>query len=427
MHVNTRQTHDETSHTPDDARTNRARDEDDARAADGARPDALNSRARSDVRLCVVAPYEPVLTETFIRGHLERLPARTTLLHSWPLMEGERHVFSAPRRAYHKLLRALTGDKTRETNAAFVAALRRARADAVLAEYGDTGAQVAEACRRTGLPLVVHFHGYDASVREVLEENAESYPFMFRVAAAVVAVSRAMQRRLISLGAPPEKVHYNPYGIDCAKFGGARPENASPVFVAVGRFVEKKAPQLTVEAFAEVHAAVPEARLRMVGDGPLLEECRALASRLGVAGAVEFLGARAHDFVQEEMRAARCFVQHSVEAANGDCEGMPVGILEACASGLPVVSTRHAGIPDVVVEGETGLLVEERDVRGMAEAMLRLARDPELAARMGRAARQRAAENFSSERSIAGLWSIIESAIKSGVARRPHVHDSTTR
>lgn len=375
----------------------------------------------SGVRLCVVAPYEPALTETFIRGHVERLPAaRTTLLYGYPLTEKGRPVLSTTRRASHKLARKLFGAKIeREYTDAFIEGIRRARADVVLAEYGDVGAQVTEACRRLGVPLVVHFHGFDASVREVLAEHRESYPRMFREAAAVIAVSRAMRRKLASLGAPEAKLHYNPYGIDCARFGGADPSSAPPVFVAVGRFVEKKAPQLTIKAFAAARGEHGDARLRMVGDGPLLEECRALARELGLGGAVEFLGAQPHERVQEEMRGARCFVQHSVEAPNGDCEGTPVGVLEAGASGLPVVATRHAGIPDAVVEGETGLLVEERDVAGMAAHIRTLARDPALAATLGQNARRHIAENFSMEQSDRKLWSIIEScAARRDASRR---------
>ncbi len=377
--------------------------------------------ARSDTRpgspappsLCVATPYEPVLSETFIRGHIERLPARVTLLYGWPLApHGGRPILAAPRRAAHKLRRTLLrGGIERELTEAYATAFRRARADAVLAEYGPVGVLVVDACRRLGVPLVVHFHGFDASAREVLAEHRDSYPEMFRAACAVVAVSRAMRQKLIALGAPPEKVRYNPYGIDCGEFGGAEPESAPPVFVAVGRFVEKKAPHLTLRAFDEVRRAHPSARLRMVGEGPLLVSCRALAAELGLGGAVEFLGAQSHERVREEMRAARCFVQHSVEAPNGDCEGTPLGILEAGASGLPVVSTRHAGIPDAVVEGETGLLVEEGDVGGMAEGMARLAGDAALAGRMGRAARRQIAENFSVEKSDRNLWAIIESCM----------------
>jgi glycosyltransferase involved in cell wall biosynthesis len=292
-----------------------------------------------------------------------------------------------------------------------MAAFRRSRPDVVLAEYGTTGVSTMDACLQMDIPLVVHFHGYDASVHSVLEENADTYPVMFRVAAAIIAVSRAMERKLISLGAPPEKVHYNPYGINCNNFGGADPSSAQPVFLAVGRFVEKKAPQITLRAFALVHRSLPEARLRMVGDGPLLNQCRNLAKELGIEDCTMFLGAQSPAVVQEEMRSARCFVQHSMEAANGDCEGTPLGIVEAGASGLPVVSTRHAGIADVVVENETGFLVDEGDVEGMAENMLRLAQESELARKLGKTARQRIESHFSEGCSDRRLWEIIESCI----------------
>ena len=295
--------------------------------------------------------------------------------------------------------------------AAYVAAFRRSHVDVVLAEYGPTGVAVMEACRKSNLPLLVHFHGYDASVREVLRENAETYPAMFKQAAAIIAVSRAMERKLISLGAPAEKVHYNPCGIDCDDFDGADPEHAAPIFLAVGRFVEKKAPQLTLRAFAKVHEALPEAHLRMIGDGPLLDECRELARQLNIEQAVTFLGAQSHEVVRDEMRKARAFAQHSVEAANGDCEGTPIGILEAGASGLPVVSTRHAGIPDVVIEGETGFLVDEKDVESMAAYMVRLVHDTALASRLGHAARLHIESAFSSKHSISRLCAIIESCL----------------
>ena len=104
--------------------------------------------------------------------------------------------------------------------------------------------------------------------------------------------------------------------------------------------------------------------------------------------------------------------QHSVMSATGDCEGTPVSILEAGATGLPVVSTRHAGIPDVVIEGETGLLVDEHDDTSMAQHMIRLAQEPELAGRMGKAAREHIQKNFSKELRIGNLWSIINSCIE---------------
>lgn len=362
-------------------------------------------------RLCVVTPYLPTLSETFIKAHIERLPAQVTLVHSWPPQIDSTSVLSPAARLSNKVRGFLGQNRKNQIASAYKLALRRCSAEAVLAEYGPSGVMVMDACRELDIPLIVHFHGYDASVHEVIKQNAESYKVMFSVAHAVIAVSRAMERKLISLGSPEEKVFYNPYGIDCERFGGANPREADPVMVAVGRFVEKKAPHLTLQAFAKVQRKVPEARLRMIGNGPLLEDARALAVQLGIGESVVFLGPQPPDVVQSELRAARCFVQHSVEATNGDCEGTPLGILEAGASGLPVVSTRHAGIPDVVVEGVTGFLVDEGDFESMATHMKTLMDDPELAGRMGASARAHIKTNLSEHQSLSRLWKVIESTI----------------
>lgn len=374
-------------------------------------------KGKDERTLAIVLPYAPAPSETFITNHIVNLPAKIVTVQGWrPSIEG-RTVLSFPQLIFHKVLRSLSGQGLgRETTAAYVKAFRGHRVAAVLAEYGTTGVMTVDACRQLHIPLIVYFFGYDASVTSVLEEHAESYRRMFQEACAIIAISRSIRRRLVSLGAPPEKVHYIPCGADCGQFAGASPADAPPLFLAVGRFVEKKAPHLTIRAFAMVHSAHPSARLRMIGDGPLWNECRELARTLGVAEAVEFLGTQTHSVVGSEMQQARCFVQHSVAAASGDCEGTPVGILEAGGSGLPVISTRHSGIPDMVIEGETGFLVDEGDVEGMAKHMLHIAEDPALAARLGQASRKRIEEHFSLAGTISALWEVIE-ACMNGVPR----------
>jgi glycosyltransferase involved in cell wall biosynthesis len=368
-------------------------------------------QSKSDSSICIVTPYFPVLSETFIREHIDHLPAKVSLVYGWPPKFANRSILPNSIRLAYRIRKKLFPKTLDHTTAAYITAFRRLRPDAVLAEYGPTGTLVFDACHKLAIPLIVHFHGYDASIHQVLRDHAETYRAMFLQSQAVIAVSRSMQAKLISLGALQETVHYNPYGIDCKNFGGANPASAQPVFLAVGRFVEKKAPQLTISAFAAVHRDCPEARLRMIGDGPLLDVARQTAVDLGLTEAITFLGPQPHEVVQKEMRSARAFVQHSVEAANGDCEGTPVGILEALASGLPVVSTRHAGIPDVIIDGKVGFLVAEKDVDGMAQRMSLLIRQPELAGQIGAAAREHIVSNFSQEKSLGNLWKIIASTI----------------
>lgn len=369
------------------------------------------------MKLCVAKNQEIGLTETFIRVQIERLPAEVSVIHGSPpcLEEGKAPLaVPAPVQIYLRVRRRLSGHRTAWSSrtAEYVSLLKASGAEVVLAQYGTTGVAVMEACRRLGLPLVVHFHGYDASRTDVLEKNQEGYRSLFQQASALIAVSRKMRERLIQLGAPPEKVVLNPCGVSLKVFEAGSPAGSGPVLLAVGRLVEKKAPHLLLLAFAQVHRQCPEARMRLVGDGPLRHVMEELAVGLGLEGAVELLGAQPHDVVGSEMQRARAFVQHSVVAANGDSEGMPISILEAGASALPVVSTDHAGIPDAVLDGETGFVVPERDVNAMAERMLQLVRDPLLAEQMGKAARRHIAERFSQEYRLGRLWDVIESAHK---------------
>lgn len=368
------------------------------------------------MRICIATRHAYGECESFIRAHIDRLPAKVEVLWGRGLNRvGDSLELRAP-----LLLRIASlpvpGPFAQRRGRwlwrkAVTRYLRHGRFNAVLAQYGVLGARLADSCAEARVPLIVHFHGYDAYMSSVLEEQRDGYARMFRRCAAVVAVSRDMVEQLIGLGAPPEKVRYNPCGVDCELFSQTSPAENPPLFIGVGRFVEKKAPHLALFAFRRALEACPEAHLRLIGDGPLLPACRDLAKALGLGDAVELPGRLPHKEVAEAMAQARAFVQHSVRARNGDSEGTPVAVLEAGASGLSVVGTRHAGIADVVVEGETGLLVDEADVEGMAEHMIALSRDADLAARLGRAGRARVESEFSMAKSIAGLWQIIQDAV----------------
>jgi glycosyltransferase involved in cell wall biosynthesis len=280
--------------------------------------------------------------------------------------------------------------------------------DVVLAEYGLTGIRALRLCKELKMPLVVHFHGYDAYSSEVIDRYKETYRKMFVYSRALISVSRHMTEQLIRLGAPSEKVFYNPYGVDITRFNQAAPLTSPPQVLAVGRFIEKKAPYLTILAFKKVLRRLPTARLIMVGDGALLDVCRKMINSLHMEYAVDLKGVVNHGEVATLMRQSRLFVQHSVMASSGDSEGTPNTILEASASALPVVSTRHAGIADVVIDGKTGFLVDEGDVDGMSEYMCQLLSNAELAAEMGKNGSEYVSKNFNIEASIKNLRHIIE-------------------
>jgi glycosyltransferase involved in cell wall biosynthesis len=258
----------------------------------------------------------------------------------------------------------------------------------------------------------VQFHGFDAHHHPTIDSHRDRYRQLFDRAAAVIAVSRTMAEQLVTLGATRQRVHCIPGGVDGSRFNGGDPLSAAAQFVCVGRFVNKKAPHLTLQAFQRVRAACPDATLVMIGDGELLDGSRELARSLGIAAAVDFRGAARHGEVRAALRSARAFVMHSLQHSDGDSEGTPIALLEAAAAGLPVIATRHAGIGEVVLNGEMGFLVEERDVEGMAARMIDIAKDPELAARMGARGRAHVLANYSIERNVAAISAVLAAAVQ---------------
>jgi glycosyltransferase involved in cell wall biosynthesis len=367
----------------------------------------------------IVAPNFDVYSETFIRAHLDQLPTQVIALYGYPLprdtSNGE-EIYSSrlPYRILNNLgVNYLGFSDDWYQRRKIIKYLIRNKVEVVLAEYGHTGEAILQVCKEANIPLVVHFHGHDAYQNKILNSAGRNYPALFNFSAAIVVVSKDMQDQLLDLGAPEEKIIVNPYGVDIAKFKGGDPSKAPPTFVAVGRFVDKKAPHLTILAFSKLLGNHPEARLIMIGNGPLLEACSQLVEALCISNAVDFAGVLSHGEVAETMRLSRAFVQHSIKTSYGDSEGTPVAVIEACASGLPVVATRHAGIQDVVIQGETGFLVPEGDISGMADSMKLIVENSELAARLGRTGRERVKKHYSMDESINRLWNILSNAIDS--------------
>ncbi len=378
-----------------------------------------DSRVISQSVISIVSPNDDLYSETFIQAHIDNLPAQVKSMYGYPLPnrtdEGEvlYPPSTLPNRIFNLVDRRILKVSNKSLHERAVKKfLVNNGVNLVLAEYGHTGVAMMEVCRQANIPLVVHFHGHDAYREKILNSAGKSYPDLFKFASALIVVSQDMRDQLIKLGASKNKIIVNPYGVDISQFRGADPEKAAPIVVTVGRFVDKKAPHLTLLAFREVLMIYPEARLIMIGDGPLFEACTQLAKSLCISHAVEFRGSRSHAEVAEVLRQSRVFAQHSIQTSDGDSEGTPVAVIEASATGLPVVATRHAGIKDVVIDGETGILIEEGDIDGMGQAMSQLLENPLLSARYGKKGRERVIREYSMSKSINHLWKTIETCIE---------------
>lgn len=295
---------------------------------------------------------------------------------------------------------------------AMAARLRAFSPVLVHAHFGTDGVLALPLARRLGVPLVTTLRGYDLNLsRARLLSSGKAtwirYALRRRKLMAegelFLAVSDSMRARAVARGYPEARTltHYN--GVDLGRFRPGEASREEGLVLHVGNLVRKKGASLLLDAFAEAKTRLPGARLAIVGEGPLEAPLRRQVSELGLGRSVEFLGHRSADEVAEWMRRASVLAAPSLTGRSGDAEGLPNVVVEAAASALPVVATRHAGIPEAVLDGETGLLVPEYDVRALAGALVTLISEPERAQAMGLAARRLAELRFDAGRQMERL------------------------
>ena len=310
--------------------------------------------------LCFIKPNKDAFSETFVQQHIDRLAGNKFVLYggAFPVYDDEGKFLIKSKLGLLSYLiqkRIFKKKSIGVRTKALVNYLKAHKIDAVFVEYGMVGALVTEACRIANVPLVIHYHGADVHHRETVASYLDLYKKAFKYASYLVAVSYDMVDELKKLGAPADKIIWSPCGVDTASFPQIDISATTPNFLSVGRFVEKKSPLSVIRAFKLVVEKFPQAKLTMVGNGPLFDDAKALIAELRLTESVKLTGVLKSEEIRALMAQSRCFVQHSVTAASGDMEGTPVTILEASSSGLPVVSTAHAGIKEAVINGENGL------------------------------------------------------------------------
>jgi colanic acid/amylovoran biosynthesis glycosyltransferase len=269
------------------------------------------------------------------------------------------------------------------------------RHDVVHAHFGPNARRFLFAREQAGAPLVVTFHGYDFSSEPA--RNASMYSRLFAVADTVTFNCEHARKVLETLGCPPRKLRPLRISVDLdtLPFRERRLEPGEAVrILTVGRLVEKKGHEIALRALALARPALPNVRYDIVGGGPLVERLEKAVERLGLDDVVRLHGMRDSVYVRRLLAEAHLFLLASTTASNGDQEGTPVVLAEAQASGLPVVSTKHSGIPEVVRDGESGLLVPEGDAEGLAAAVVRLVREHASWPRIGAAGRMHVGRAF---------------------------------
>ena len=278
--------------------------------------------------------------------------------------------------------------------------------DLVLCHFGPTGDLMVRLRKALGArwPIATFFHGYDLSV--LLDQKGFGiYNQLLQDGDFFFPVSSFLHERLVTMGAAANRTAVQRMGV--------RPQTAWPQtkrdlarvgnefsFVSVGRLVEKKGLEFAIRAIALCRQMSPEIKMNLciVGDGPLLEKFRDIVVDLKLEEIVLLYGSGPREEVKARLLAANAFVLPSVTTETGDIEGIPVAISEAMAMGLPVISTYHSGIPEIIEHGVNGLLVPERNVHALADAMCRIARDRSLAYRLGQAGREKVERDLNLDR-----------------------------
>lgn len=359
-------------------------------------PEMVEQRAGTVlVYTAEVLPY----SETFVRDHVASLKGRNAILVGAKAVAGlsTEGLITAllPEGRWSRLLLWTAG-----ISPALDKLVKDHDVQLIHAHFADGGARVANYARRCGLPLVVTLHGSDVlrhprkSARALL--NFYLWRDLMRSTDLFLPVSNHIARAAAARGFPAAKLRLHYLGIPIGPRVERTANNeAAPIILFVGRMAEKKGLPYLIEACHILAGRGRNFRLKVIGDGPMLEKCRAEAKLL--AKKVAFLGRLAPERVQKELAVASIFCMPSVEAKDGDNEGLPIVSLEAQAAALPVVAFDQGPVPEAVGADVTGLLAKNGSSEDLADCLERLLLDPKLRRRLGEQGRRNVEKNFNIE------------------------------
>ena len=267
--------------------------------------------------------------------------------------------------------------------------LARPDLELVLIHFENMGTSFISQLSRIKVPIVVICHGKEMYPGGKHGPYLKRLRRLFDMADKVLCVSKYIRDYVIKYGCPEEKAEVFFLGAELPEICcGHKDTKQCTRYVMTGRLIPGKGQETLIYAFAEILRNIKDAELVLIGDGPSRNKLQSLTHTLGIANAVKFLGFQVNSKVYEELGKADIYVHPSDE------EGLGIAIVEAMAVCLPVVATAVGGIPEIVEDGKTGLLVPPRDVARLTEAMVTLAENPLLRTRMGSAGRHVVEQKF---------------------------------
>jgi colanic acid/amylovoran biosynthesis glycosyltransferase len=336
-----------------------------------------------------VVTRERIEAQAFPFSDIELLPRVVTLKRFYL-----KYVRKMPPLCYRGELQQLIG------------LFRRRRADLMHIYFGEIGVYLLPFIQAWTAPCVVSFHGMDIQPRPWIEGYDASMRELLQSTPLVLARSESLLAGLERLGCPKEKLRLNRTGIPLDQFPflqRALPANGEWRFVQSCRLIAKKGLPTAVRAFAKLREKYPGAKFEIAGEGPMKPELEGMIAELGLAGAVKLTGFLSQTELRALYTRSHIFLHPSEMPPDQNQEGVPNSMLEAMATGLPVLATTHGGIPEAVKHERSGLLVGEGDAEGLFRAMCRMAEEPDLFHNLGRAAALAVREEFEHGKQIEKL------------------------
>lgn len=289
--------------------------------------------------------------------------------------------------------------------------LRKKKCRHIHAHFAHVPTDIAMyAASLAGIPFSFTAHANDLFERGwLLSEKIARSSF----AATISAFNKDF---MVAQGGEQSKIHIVRCGIDSARFSPAPPRCVSPPYLigTIGRMVEKKGFDTLLHAMTLLRNNKVDFHLVIAGGGPLEHELRATCDRLGLTSSVEFPGPMANELVPSWLQSLDLFVLPCQQDINGDMDGIPVVLMEAMASGVPVVSTRISGVPELIIHGYEGLLVEPRSAEALADAITQLLFNDELRTSFSKNGRLKVMREFEAEVNIQRLIKLLTNQVLLG-------------
>jgi len=253
----------------------------------------------------------------------------------------------------------------------FLYAMHFAESDVIICHFGTNGADYVflKDIFKEKIKYITVFHAYELTKTKFVQ--GYSYKELFKKGDIFLPETFRWKKKLISLGCSEEKiiVHRNGIDMDDFKYRENGINNGNINLLTVSRLVEKKGLEYSIRGVAALIDKYPEIQYSIVGEGPLRSDIEELIQSLGMAKHIKLLGMKSTEEIRDLMTQYHIFILTSVTAKDGDQEGLPVSLMEAMMIGMPIISTIHSGIPELITDGVNGFLVPERDVSAIIKKL----------------------------------------------------------